>query len=127
MAKEPLTPSGVQQKTTDLYALSDPLLVTAADMIRADFKLWIKDNFLLNAAQETYLNNIDQKFIQLASCQTGFAVENRLPVSLSVVGNISEDIASKLIKTNSSLSCQYTPSSGTTASGSLSFEFIYPT
>lgn len=124
MTKEPLTPSGVQQKTTDLYALSDPLLLAEADMIRTDFRTWIQDNFLLNNDQQTYLNNIDDQFIQLASCQTGFAVENRLPVDMIIIG--SGNVASKLIKTSNTLICEYDPGAGVTPSGGVTFEMIYP-
>ncbi len=48
MPQVPLTPTGVQQKITELYALSDPQLAVQAGLIRSDFRQWVKDNFSLN-------------------------------------------------------------------------------
>ncbi|MEC3880217.1 hypothetical protein [Parapedobacter sp. 10938] len=84
MSMQPFTPVGVANKMADLYALSDPALLIEADAIRADFRDWVSTNFILDATQQTRLADLNDKWVQIAACQLGFAVENRLPVTLEV-------------------------------------------
>lgn len=121
MAQEPFTPAGVQQKQADLYVLPDTQLKAQANLVRADFRQWVKDNFLLDTNQTNYLDGIDNRWVQLVSCQTGFAIENRLPIDLVVVGPIT---ASKLIRNPNTLFATWGPG-GFEAGGSMTFEIVY--
>lgn len=121
MAQVPFTTAGVQQKQTELYALPDSQLTAQADLIRADFRQWIKDNFTLDTAQQTYLDGIDDRWIQLASAQSAFAIQNRLPIDL--YKEPPQD-ASKLVRTSGNLTAEYTPG-GFVPGGTLSFHILY--
>jgi len=122
MAQEPLTPAGVQQKQDDLYALSNNQLQAEVDLIRADFRSWMKDNFILNSSQETYLDNMGDEFIEHASVRTGIATINRLPIYLIVPtpGGVS-----KYIRTQDTMVTLWNQTAGLTATGDLTFEIIY--
>jgi hypothetical protein len=120
--QQPWTPSGVQAKLTELYALSDSLLLAQANLIRSNLRQWVIDNFTLNTTQTTYLNGIDNRWIQFVSAEAGFAVENRRPVTLTITGTVS---ASKLVRPTSDLSCSYSLPGGFTVSGQLTIEVVY--
>lgn len=121
MAKQPFTPAGVQAKQTELYALPDNQLLVQADLIRSDLRQWTKDNFILDAAQTTYLDAIDAEWISFSGALTGLAVEYRRPIILTIIGPVS---ASKLIRTPNDLVAT-TSASGITVDGTLTFEIEY--
>jgi len=122
MAQQPFTPAGVQQKQTELYQLSDDLLAEQADQIRSDFRTWLNNNFILDTDQQSYLSGIDDRFIQISSQETAFAVQNRLSITITTGGTGS----GKLIQTgNERPVVAYSNVNGFTASGGLSFEIIY--
>ena len=121
MAQEPLTPAGVQQKQDDLYALSNNQLQAQVDLIRSDFRDWLKDNFILDSSQETYLDNMDDQFIDLASALTGVAVKNKLPIYLI---KPTPSGVSKYVKSHDHIVTVWSQS-GLTATGDLTFEIIY--
>lgn len=127
MTQEPFTSAGVQQKITDLYALPDNQLNDEAALVRADFPTWLKDNFILSNAQETYLDNMDAPFIESAACDTATAMEFRLPITLTETGSTSMTTAraSKLIKKRKNITMEYSETGGVSATGSLDFEIIY--
>ncbi len=123
MAKEPLTATGVQQKFNDLYALNDAQLNTEAGLIAANFRQWVKDNFILNTDQESYLDGLDDVFIASAASDTSIAARNRLGITYQPP--TTPPGVSKYIRKNSSLVVVYDPVNGTVASGSVSFEAYY--
>lgn len=126
MTQEPFTTAGVQQKVTDLYALPDPDLFDEAEAVRLDFPMWLKDNFILSLAQETYLDNMDAQFIDSAACDTAIAMEFRLPITLTETGSFSAFVrASKLIKKKNNVTMEYAVSGGVNAVGTLDYEIIY--
>lgn len=62
MAQQPLTPAGVQALQTELYALSDTDLQTAANQARTNLKSFLTSNFSLTSDQLSYINALDSKF-----------------------------------------------------------------
>ncbi len=121
MTVQPFTPAGVNAKQAELYALQDNELVAQADLIRTDLRQWTKDNFILDAAQFTYLDGIDAEWISFSGSLTGLAVQYRRPVILTIIGPVS---ASKLIRTPNDLVAT-TSATGVTVNGTLTFEIDY--
>lgn len=78
----PLTTAGAQDLLNELYALPDAELQLEADAAGADFRLWTKNHFELSETQITYLDGIDQRWIDDAQVETKYFLENRLPIAL---------------------------------------------
>lgn len=55
MSIQPFTPTGVAQKQTELYDLSDSALYLQAQAIASDFAGWVGSNFTLSTKQSGYL------------------------------------------------------------------------
>jgi hypothetical protein len=125
MPQQPFTPAGVQQKQVDLYALSNNALLVEANAIRNDLKAWLITNFIMTAAQQTYLNGMSSQFIQLASCRTGFAVENRVPIVLDAPTPLPPPSMSKIVRTKDFMNGAYSQASGFVVTGQLVFELVY--
>src|SRR5690606_42043722 len=117
-----LTPSGVQLKLDELYALSDPALQLEAQSLQSDYQGWIAANFTLTTEQQTYLANLDALFIEYAAFNSAFAMRNRLSMSLAI---LNPSAASKLVRTISSMIVTQEPTGGVTISGSFDYEFEY--
>lgn len=82
MTQQPFTPTGVQAKMGELYVLSDTNLQVQADLVRADLRTWVLDNFSLDTTQETFLSGLDDDWVRQAADQAAFAMENRLDIIL---------------------------------------------
>lgn len=121
MPQVPLTPAGVQQKITEVYALSDPQLTVQADAIRSDFRQWVKDNFSLANSQLTYLDGMAADWLQFAGDITSMAFKYRRPVDLLQLGTG----LSKLIRTHNNLTADNLAGGGVSVDGSVTFEIIY--
>jgi threonine synthase len=121
MAPQPFTPAGVTALQKELNALSAADLQTQANLIKSDLVGWVSDNFTLDSTQETYLKSIDARFIEYASAVTGFAVENKLTVILSVTG---EPTTFKLIHLINDIDPVYSPD-GFSVTGSITYEVSY--
>ena len=93
MFKPALTPFGVNQKTSELYALSDNALLAQVALISIDIVTWIVDNFELTAAQYDYLIGLDPAFLTVFKEQASRAIANRWPV-IYVPGVGTQDISS---------------------------------
>ncbi|QIH33476.1 hypothetical protein [Sphingobacterium sp. DR205] len=93
MFKPALTPYGVNQKTTELYAFDDNSLLAQAALISVDIVTWIVDNFELTAAQYNYLIGLDPGFLAIFKDQASRAVANRWPVAY-IPGVGTEEISS---------------------------------
>ncbi|RKR80710.1 hypothetical protein BDD43_0842 [Mucilaginibacter gracilis] len=120
MSQQPFTSAGVQQKQAELNQLSQNDRLTQANLIRSDLVTWLNDNFTLNQAQRTYLSQMDSRFIEQASNQTGFAIENQLPVTLVFQGAG----ATKLVHKEGSMDLTY-GASGFSAVGGIQFRIEY--
>lgn len=82
MAKEPFTPTGVADKLTALYALSDPALEAEAVAIETDIKDWIGDNFNLTGAQTGYLAGLNSDFMDEMGAECALCFRNKLDIEL---------------------------------------------
>lgn len=82
MSSFPMTAQGVQDKLTELYALSDSALAVQANNIRTDFKLWVANAFSLSTAQQTYLTNMDLTASTYYGRQCSICFTYRLPITL---------------------------------------------
>lgn len=78
----PFTPTGVQDKLDELYLLPDPALAAQAELIKADFRQWMKDNFSLNTAQKDFLDNMDNSAVDYFGDECGFCFNHRLEIKL---------------------------------------------
>ncbi len=125
MPKQPLTPTGVQDKQDELYLLADPALQIEAEAVRTDFRGWMDDNFDLTPSQVTYLDNLPDDFVHPLSCNTSAAIEFRLPITLTIIGTVS---VSKMIRTNPALEYLFSPipaTGGYVVTGTLDIIFEY--
>lgn len=124
MPLQPLTPTGVQDKIDELYALSDPALQIEAESIRSDFRPWMNTHFDLTPSQETYLDSLPDDFVHPLACNTSAAVMFRLPITLTILNPVS---VSKLIRTNPALEYSFNPvpATGYTVTGTMEIIFEY--
>jgi len=121
MTPQPFTAAGVKALQAELNALSASDLQTQANLIKSDLSSWVNTNFTLDATQQAYLKSIDSRFMELAAALTGFAVENKLPVTLTVDG---EPTTFKLIHLDDNITCDFSPN-GFTATGTLEYVVTY--
>lgn len=121
MPKQPFTSTGVADKLTELYALSDSQLETQANDARSDFQTWMTDNFTLTTLQADSLSNLDARFVEYVSFQVYFALSNRLSVAVNKTGTES---TGKLIHAAGNVSCDFS-SSGFSAAGTFSIDITY--
>lgn len=121
MEKQPFTPQGVEQKTAELYALSDSQLKTQADLVRANLRTWVKDNFILNAGQVAYLDSMDNDWIIYTGNECGFAMVHRLAI---ILVNLDPPSASKLIRTKPGYVMAGSPD-GLVITGNLTIQIVY--
>lgn len=119
--QQPFTPAGVQQKVSDLYALTQSQRLAEASLIRSDFETWINNNFTLNQAQQTYLSQIDSRFITESADATALAVENELPISLSNTGLGP----TKLVHRKGTIDLTWSIQNGFIATGTVEFVIEY--
>ena len=77
MTKVPFTPKGISDKFVELYEFGDQELILEARAISANFKIWVKDNFLLEPDQEKDLNNAPYSVLMYWSFLFGAALIGR--------------------------------------------------
>lgn len=123
MPKQPFTPAGVQTKNVELYALSNTALAAEATKMNDNFRTWLADNFTFTTDQQTYLDNIDEKFITYAGFSASQAAGSRLPITLTVIPKTPW--SSKYIITRNLMEARYEPIAGYTVTGSVAFEEGY--
>jgi hypothetical protein len=122
MTPQPFTPAGVQQMQAELNQLSASDLQTQVDLMQSDLRSWVSNNFTLDADQQTYLQQIDSRFMDYAGYLTGFAVLNQLTVSLTVQPQNQKTF--KLIHISNTIVGTYSPD-GFSVSGSVTYEVEY--
>lgn len=87
MTKKPLTPTGVNEVVTELYALPNDALFDEADAVATDFCLWLTEHFELTPRQEVFLaQGLQASFIAFVQTRLPFVFLNRLPISYTVMG-----------------------------------------
>lgn len=120
----PFTPAGVQSKINALYALSDTDLKTQADLIKADLRLWMNNNFSLTTAQQAYLNALDDRAVIYIGDQCSFNVENRLTI-LMVQEGTSSSGQFKWVHTENTNKVAANDNGDFIASGTLIIKIVY--
>ncbi|MBT2621925.1 hypothetical protein [Chryseobacterium sp. ISL-6] len=124
MAKQPMTPTGVQNKINALYLLSDAALQAEAEAIQADFKAWIKANFSLSTQQGDYLDRLNSQISTYFGSQSSICFSNRLPIEL-IYPEPPTGEYSKWTGASNSLAVKSDGSRIPVATGTLTFEFTY--
>lgn len=122
MTQQPFTSTGVQAKTTELYALSAGDLATQVNLINTDFSSWISDNFTLSTAQQTYLDNMSTQFLNYAATLTAFAVANKLDIGFSFSG---EPTGFKLVHLSNDLMVTNSSTDTFSVTGGITYEIEY--
>ena len=132
MEKLPLTNAGAEELMIQLYALSQMDLQVEANAAGADFPLWIKSHFELTTSQITYLDQIDELWLDNAATETKYFLENRLPISLNKVlppkrsGGDDDDDRGKLIRLEKSEASSYSEENGYSETETLTYSITYP-
>lgn len=92
MTKKPLTPTGVSEVVTDLYALPTESLLLEADAVAIDFRLWLARHFKLTPRQEVFIEfELQAAFVDFVQTRLPFVFLNRLPVSYTVMGQVPDE------------------------------------
>jgi len=130
MEKQPFDETGLQQLLTELYALSDNELSEQAYAFRNQPKLWINGHFDLDAQQVDFLTDMSAPSTNFLAQQGGFAIENRLPVTLTKTHqpaqpNQDPPKQDKWFTTISSLTAATDSNGHTWPGGTLQLEVIY--
>lgn len=123
MTKQPMTPTGVQDKIDELYLLTDITLEEEAAAIQADFKAWVKANFTLTTKQEDYLDELGTQILGFFGASCSVAFSNRLPIDLIYPAPPTTDY-SKYTGCNNALAVK-SDGGKPVATGTLSFEITY--
>ncbi|MCD0490569.1 hypothetical protein LPB86_20180 [Pedobacter sp. MC2016-14] len=126
MTKQPMTPTGVEDKIEEVYLLSAPDLLAEANAIQADFKGWVADNFILSSSQEDYLDNLNDRISTYFGSQCSICFTNKLPIILIYPGPPSGDY-SKWTGSSNTLDVKSEGGAEPVATGTLTFEFTYTT
>lgn len=82
MSLQPLSPTAVADKCTELYALTDTQLGLEADAVESNFASWIAANFALAAPQTDFLARMDIHGLNYFGAQCSMAFRGRLPITL---------------------------------------------
>jgi len=83
MAKQPFTPAGLEDKLTELYALTDADLLLEAQSLSSDLQSFLNDHFTLSGEEENYISSMDST--------TSFGIGTQLASVLLVRGPITMD------------------------------------
>ncbi|MPT36344.1 MAG: hypothetical protein E2604_14965 [Flavobacterium sp.] len=124
MTKQPLTPVGVQNKLTELYALADLALQTEALTIQSFFKEWVKANFTLNTKQDEYLDNLNNQIAAYFGSQCSICFSNKLPIDIVYPAPPSGEYF-KWTGSSNNLTVKSDGGAKPVATGTLTFEFTY--
>lgn len=119
MAKENLDPTGIENKLSDLYDLSDSLLNAEAIAIRDDFMTWIDTNFNLTTEQDDYLTAMDDKFRDFLADMCYIAVKNRLNIAYEPLADVANLRASKRLDVRNNILVSFSVTGGSSFSGEL--------
>lgn len=92
MTKKPLTPTGVSEVVTELYALPTELLLIEANAVANDFRLWLTEHFELTPQQEVFIaHGLQAAFIDFVQARLPFVFLNRLPISYTLLDRLPDD------------------------------------
>ncbi len=124
MEKYPFSNEGFQGLQQQLYALTNADLDAQAVAIRTGLSAWMDLNFELQPSQLQFINSLETKAVRWLAEQTAFAIENRLPISLTKdTPTENDDEQGKIIWPKSTLTA--TAGADYTASGTLEVHIAY--
>ena len=123
-----MTPTGVSEEVTQLYALPTESLLIEADEVSTDFRLWLTKHFMLTPRQEAFIaSGLSTPFIDFVQTRIPFVFLSRLPISYTVMGEEpdedEEEEWGKIIECidcTSQSSSRHTSASGTSGT----FQFV---
>lgn len=125
MSTPTLDSNGVQQKLTELYALSDQQLSFEAQKMRNDFIQWVSDNFVLTQLQIQYLVQfMDPGFRKNLSNQLSAGIDDRLPISYDSMGD-PDEVSTKRFELKNNIRIVNVPGEGPIQQGSIEIVGIY--
>lgn len=119
-----LTPTGVAQLLTDLYALSPSQLLVQATAVKANFKKFVADNFRLSTDQKTYLTGLNDQATQYFGDQCWFCFLYKLNITF-VYPDPPTPAYSKYVESKSTAKLATGLVGEPTATGELTFTIIY--
>ncbi|MFN0255003.1 hypothetical protein [Pedobacter ureilyticus] len=123
--KYPFTNAGFMALQQQFHQLDDQSLSTEANLIQTNFGQWLFLHFELSPKQQSFFSQLAPSAVALYACETAFALENRLMVSLDKdEKDKDKDEQGKIIWSVSSLSAR----SGINSfepSGTLTFYIRY--
>lgn len=125
MVQQPFDSAGVQAKQVELYALSNNALLTEANAVRSNFAAWMNTNFILSAAQQSYITSMDTTFVNFLANNVGLAIEYRLSITLTAPFPLPAPSISKMIELEPQLIPVFNQSSGVAVTGSIVIRLTY--
>lgn len=126
MERQPFNESGLQLLLAELYALPNERLNVESMLLREAPKAWIERHFLLNDAQQKFLDHMPGRVLAFIGEQGSFAIGNRLEVLLEKEREPSgDDDQDKLFKPKSNLFISTDNQGNTIAGGNLVLEIKY--
>lgn len=121
----PFSPKGVQDKLTELYALTDNDLAQQATAIKTNFTQWILANFSFGPAQVIYINNLNVNVAEYYGVQCALCFTNRLPIILIYPAPPSDAGYAKWSVSDDGLHVEANGLGQASVSGSLTFSIVY--
>ncbi|MFN0256766.1 hypothetical protein [Pedobacter ureilyticus] len=130
MEKQTFDETGLQNLLNELYALPNQELSEQAFALRNQPKLWIYGHFELDSDQTSFLQHMPNSAADFLGQQGGFAIENRLPVTINKIhspkrSSGEEPKQDKIFKPTSNLSVETDSNGISTAGGTLILEITY--
>lgn len=125
MSKFPFTPQGVQDKLDELYALPDTDLILEASLIKADFRGWIMDSFLLNNDQKTFLSKMNDRACDYYGAQCELCFRYRLNITLIYPDPPTTPGYSKIPESTNTIRIASDDKGNIAVSGDLTFTMLY--
>ncbi|WP_333624266.1 hypothetical protein [Sphingobacterium siyangense] len=127
MEKVSFTPDGFDDLQTALYALSNAELEIEANAVFTDYVTWVKDHFILNTAQVSYLEGLDTLFIAQLASRAAIAFINRLPLNLILPPGYDPSLPTvgKWFLDGSTIVVLNSPGQAVSATGELIYEIQF--
>lgn len=120
----PLTPNGVSQLLTDLYALPSSQLLVQATAVKTNFKKFVADNFILTNDQKVYLTGLNDRAAEYFGDQCWFCFLYKLNITF-VYPDPPSPAYSKYVESKSTAKQTTGLVGEPTATGELTFTIIY--
>lgn len=104
MTTYPFTSTGMNDLTSDLYALPDIALKAEVDTLKATPSAWIQGKFDLSSEQLNYLSGMSAEALNNIANNAALYLINRLVITLHIAE--PEDEKGKWVRTSNSFSLE---------------------